>query len=125
MRFSARHRLGPVSECPTIRSGPRLRREPRRWWEGLLSTIIPTQHRALSGLRGSRLRRWTDRRMHWHALRAVRIVQPWAAWRTARSTTLRAPIRGDEREQPVFHLIPFAGARRKVTDGNRKARFIR
>ena len=38
---------------------------------------------------------------------------------------LAAPIRGDEREQSVFHLVPFAGARRKVTDGNRKARFIR
>ena len=36
-----------------------------------------------------------------------------------------APIRGDEREQPVFNLVPFAGARRKMTDGNRKARFIR
>src|ERR1039458_9868493 len=34
---------------------------------------------------------------------------------------LAAPIRGDEREQSVFHLIPFAGARgesdrRKSTD---------
>src|ERR1700730_1450808 len=38
---------------------------------------------------------------------------------------LAAPIRGDEREQPVFNLVPFAGARRKVTNGNRKARFIR
>ena len=36
-----------------------------------------------------------------------------------------APIRGYEREQPVFNLVPLAGARRKVTDGNRKARFIR
>ena len=36
-----------------------------------------------------------------------------------------APIRGDEREQPMFNLVPLAGARRKVTDGNRKARFIR
>jgi len=26
---------------------------------------------------------------------------------------LAAPIRGDEREQPVFNLVPFAGARRK------------
>src|ERR1039457_2780591 len=40
------------------------------------------------------------------------------------SKRLAAPIRGDEREQSVFHLIPFAGARGKVTDGNRKARFI-
>jgi hypothetical protein len=31
---------------------------------------------------------------------------------------LAAPIRGDEREQPVFNLVPFAGARREVTDGN-------
>src|ERR1039458_4842145 len=38
---------------------------------------------------------------------------------------LAAPIRGDEREKPVFQIVPFAGARRKVTDGNRKARFIR
>ena len=38
---------------------------------------------------------------------------------------LTAPIRGDEREQPVFNLVPFAGAWREVTDGNRKARFIR
>ena len=38
---------------------------------------------------------------------------------------LAPPIRGDEREQPVFNLVPFAGARRKVTDGNRKTRFIR
>src|ERR1035437_2358188 len=41
------------------------------------------------------------------------------------SKRLAAPIRGDEREQSVFHLVPFAGARWKVTDGNRKARFIR
>ena len=25
----------------------------------------------------------------------------------------------------MFNLVPFAGARRKVTDGNRKTRFIR
>ena len=36
-----------------------------------------------------------------------------------------APIRGDEGEQPVFYLVPLAGAGREVTDGNRKARFIR
>ncbi len=36
-----------------------------------------------------------------------------------------APIRGDEREQPVFNLVPFAGARREVTDGDRKTGFIR
>jgi len=35
-----------------------------------------------------------------------------------------APVRGDEREQPVFNLVPLAGALRKVTNGNRKARFI-
>src|ERR1017187_1521751 len=35
------------------------------------------------------------------------------------------PMRGDEREQSVFHLVPFAGARWKVTDGNRQTRFIR
>ena len=28
------------SECPTMRSGLRLRRERRRWWDGLLSTAI-------------------------------------------------------------------------------------
>ena len=28
---------------------------------------------------------------------------------------LPAPIRGYERKQPVFYLVPFAGARRKVT----------
>src|SRR5579863_1592989 len=32
--------------------------------KGLLSTIIPTRHRALSGLRGLRLRPWIDQRMH-------------------------------------------------------------
>src|SRR4030043_1680737 len=36
-----------------------------------------------------------------------------------------APIRGDEREQSVFNLVPFAGARRKVTDRKRKTRCIR
>ena len=41
------------------------------------------------------------------------------------SKRFTAPIRGDEREQPVFNLVPFAGARWKVTDGNRKTRFIR
>ena len=38
---------------------------------------------------------------------------------------LTAPIRGDEREQPVLDFVPFTGARRKVTDGNRKPGFIR
>jgi len=38
---------------------------------------------------------------------------------------LAASIRGDEREQPVLNLVPFACARREVTDGNRKARLIR
>ena len=38
---------------------------------------------------------------------------------------LAAPVRGDEREQTVFNLVPLAGARREVTDGNRKTRFIR
>ena len=37
---------------------------------------------------------------------------------------LTPPIRGDEGEQTVFYLVPFAGARRKVTDGNGKTRFI-
>jgi len=36
-----------------------------------------------------------------------------------------APIRANEREQPVFNLVPLAGARREVTNGNRKTRFIR
>ena len=31
---------------------------------------------------------------------------------------LPTPVRGDEREQPVFDFVPFAGAWRKVTDGN-------
>src|ERR1035437_11026131 len=35
---------------------------------------------------------------------------------------LAAPIRGDEREQPMFNLVPLAGARGKMTYGNRKAR---
>ena len=38
---------------------------------------------------------------------------------------LAAPIRGDEREQPVLNFVPFAGARRKVADRNRKPGFIR
>src|SRR5260370_35033268 len=38
---------------------------------------------------------------------------------------LAAPIRGDEREQPVFNFVPFASARRKVTDRNRKPGLIR
>src|ERR1035441_8670384 len=37
---------------------------------------------------------------------------------------LAAPIRGDEREQPMFNLVPLAGARGKMTYGNRQARFI-
>ncbi len=38
---------------------------------------------------------------------------------------LSAPIGRNEREQPVFHFVPFAGARGKVTDGNGKTGFIR
>ena len=38
---------------------------------------------------------------------------------------LATPIRGNERKQPVFNLVPFAGARWKVADGNGKTRFIR
>ena len=38
---------------------------------------------------------------------------------------LAAPIRGDERKQPVFNLVPFTGARWKVADGNGKVCFIR
>jgi len=29
-----------------------------------------------------------------------------------------APIRADEGEQPMFNLVPLAGARRKMTNGN-------
>src|SRR5215510_14575583 len=32
------------------------------------------------------------------------------------SQRLAAPIRGDEGKEPVLHLVPFAGARRKVAD---------
>ena len=37
---------------------------------------------------------------------------------------LAAPIRGDEREQPMFNLVPLAGAGRKMADGNREPCFI-
>ena len=36
-----------------------------------------------------------------------------------------APVRGDEREEAMLDLVPFAGAGREMTDLNRKARFIR
>jgi len=35
-----------------------------------------------------------------------------------------APIRGAEGEHPVFNLAPLASASGKVTNGNRKTRFI-
>ena len=32
-----------------------------------------------------------------------------------------APVQGDLGEQPVLDLVPFAGARRQVADGDRQA----
>ena len=37
---------------------------------------------------------------------------------------LAAPVRGDEREQPVFDLVPFARARREAADRNLQVGFI-
>ena len=37
---------------------------------------------------------------------------------------LPAPVRRDEREQPVFHFVPFARARRKMADPNRQPRSV-
>ena len=36
-----------------------------------------------------------------------------------------APVRGDERKQPMLHLVPFAGARRKVAHHDGKPRALR
>ena len=36
-----------------------------------------------------------------------------------------APVHRDVREQPMFDAVPFAGARRKVTHGDREAGAIR
>lgn len=35
-----------------------------------------------------------------------------------------APVLGDMGEQPVLHLVPLAGARRKMVDGNGQADFV-
>lgn len=36
-----------------------------------------------------------------------------------------APVRADKREEPMFDLVPLAGARRKVTHENGQLKFIR
>jgi hypothetical protein len=36
----------------------------------------------------------------------------------------RLSVLADEREQAVFNLVPFAGARWKVADGNREAGLV-
>ncbi len=35
-----------------------------------------------------------------------------------------SPIRGDERKQPMFHLVPLAGSRREVTNLDRQTRCV-
>ena len=40
------------------------------------------------------------------------------------SQRLAAPVRRDEREQPVLDLVPFTGAWREVTNGNAQSSLI-
>lgn len=37
---------------------------------------------------------------------------------------LSPPVRGDERKQPVFHLVPFAGPGRKMANQDRQPRCV-
>ncbi len=37
---------------------------------------------------------------------------------------LATPVLGDEREQAVLDLVPLAGPRRQMTDGDRESDFV-
>src|SRR3990172_1375994 len=69
----------------------------------VLSTVQPTDD--FEAFRGGRAGDQVDDRL---------VVPQW----------LTSPVRGNEGEQAMFDLIPLAGARRKMTHGQRPPRFV-